>query len=167
VNVLRVRATILAVALCAASSSLGCVSKPVLELYSARVASASQQGVGLELTMQVNNKNSFDVKIRNVRASVLLAGRHQMPPIAYDPNQWLGAGRSTLVRVPAVIPWNQVGPLLRTTARSSEISYRVKGLADVTAVRMLGIQVNDYELDEEGSVPRSALLRAAGRGFGL
>jgi hypothetical protein len=142
----------------------GCPSKPVLELHGAQVASASPAGVGVKLMMRVNNHNAFDVKVRNVRASVVIAGRFRLPRIQYNPDQWLPAGKWVLVPVPVVIPWQLIGPLAATTVGSNEIGYRVKGLADVTAVRMLGIQVNDQELDEEGSVSRAQLLMAAGRG---
>ena len=142
----------------------GCPSKPVLELHSARLQSATPTGVGLDVYMRVNNENAFDVQIRNVRANVTIAQRYVLPPIQYNPDQWLGANQSTLVRVPMVVPWHLVAPLVSTTAGSDTIGYRVTGLADVTAVRMLGIEANDYELDEQGAVSRAELLLAAGRG---
>ncbi|RLB46644.1 MAG: hypothetical protein DRI90_27155 [Deltaproteobacteria bacterium] len=143
---------------------VGCPSKPVLELHGARVESASPAGVGLKLMMRVNNDNAFDVKVRNVRASVVIAERFRLPRIQYNPDQWLPAGKWVLVPVPVVIPWQLVGPLLATSVGSNEIGYQVRGLADVTAVRMLGIRVNDQELDDEGSLSRVELLMAAGRG---
>ncbi len=154
----------LALLLVLLTCAAGCPSKPVLELHGARVESASPMGIRIQLMMRVNNDNAFDVKVRNVRASVVIAERFALPRIQYNPDQWLPAGKWVLVPVPVVIPWQLVGPLLATTVGSNEISYRVKGLVDVTAVRMLGIRVNDQAIDDEGSVSRMQLLMAAGRG---
>jgi hypothetical protein len=63
-----------------------------------------------------------------------------------------------------VLPWPLVAPLMATTLGSDRISYNVRGLVDVTAVRMLGIEKNDYAIDEEGSVSRAQLVVAAARG---
>lgn len=142
----------------------GCVTKPVVELHSARLASASPQGVGLDVYLQVNNYNAFDVQVRNVRCNVTLADRYQLPPLQFSPNQWLPADKSTLVRVPMVVPWTLIPSLLSATLGLETITYRARGAADVTAVRMLGIQRNDYALDEKGEVTRMGLVIAAGRG---
>lgn len=151
---------VLALAFC-----VGCVSKPVLELHSARVTSASPAGVGMTLLMRVNNENSFDVKVRNVRAHVTIANGFHLPPVHYNPERWLPAGESTIVPVPVVVPWPMIGPLASMTMRSRVIHYRVTGMVDVTAVRMLGIESDDHQLDENGSISRNALIQAAGRGF--
>ena len=146
---------------------LGCPSKPVLELHGARLQSATPMGIGMTLIMRVNNDNAFDVKVRHVRVSAIIGRRYQLPMIRYNPEIWLPAGRSTQVPVPVVIPWHLVGPLIATTAGSNYIDYRVRGAVDVTAVRMLGIQRNDYAVDDEGRVSRMQLLAAAGRGAGI
>jgi hypothetical protein len=147
-----------------AVGAAGCVSKPVLQLHSARVDSASPMGVGVTLLMKVNNDNVFDVQVRNVRASVVIANRFRLPPIHYNPARWMPANGTALVPVPVVIPWTMIGPLLGTTAGSVSVTYRVTGLADVTAVRSLGFETNDYELDERGAISREALVMAATRG---
>jgi hypothetical protein len=143
----------------------GCVSEPVLELYGARISSASPQGVGLTMMMKVTNHNAFDVKVRNVRASVSVADRFSLPFLQYNPDQWLNANQSTIVNVPLVIPWQLVGPLVSASIGSNSVRYHVHGYADVTAVRLLGIERNDYELNEDGAFSRMDLLMAAGRGF--
>jgi len=142
----------------------GCVSKPVVELHSARLAMASPQGIGMDVFLRVNNENAFDVQVRNVNVNVVIAKRFALPPVQFSPNQWLPADKSTLVRVPMVVPWPMVAPLLSATIGSKVITYRARGTADVTAVRMLGIQRNDYPLNEEGELSRSALVAAASRG---
>jgi len=142
----------------------GCVTTPVVELHSAHLATANAQGVGLDIFVKVNNDNVFDVKIRNVRAKVVMGERFALPPLQFNPDQWLPAKRHTLVRVPMVVPWTMVPALLAHTAGSETISYTVVGAADVTAVRMLGIQRNDYPIDDEGELSRAQLAAAATRG---
>lgn len=143
----------------------GCVSEPVLELYGARVSSASPQGVGLTMMMKVTNHNAFDVKVRNVRATVTVADRFRLPYLQYNPDQWLPAGQATVLNVPLVIPWALVGPLVSASIGGNAVHYHVIGFADVTAVRLLGIERNDYSLEEDGVFSRMDLLMAAGRGF--
>lgn len=143
----------------------GCVSEPVLELYGARISSASPDGVGLTMMMKVTNHNAFDVKVRNVRATVTVADRYRLPYLQYNPDQWLPAGQSTVLNVPMLIPWNLVAPLVSASLGGSAVRYHILGYADVTAVRLLGIERNDYQLDEDGAFSRMDLLMAAGRGF--
>ena len=142
----------------------GCVSKPVLELYGARVAGVTPQGVTLLMTMKVNNDNSFDVKVRNVRANVSIQHQYMLPYLQYDPEQWLASDASTLVPVPMTIPWQLVTPLLTTSVGSPMVQYHMHGFADVTATRLLQIERNDYMLDEDGAFSRFDLVVAAGRG---
>jgi hypothetical protein len=140
----------------------GCADKPTLRLHHAELRSASLRGVGLDVYMTVNNPNSFDIQIRNVRVVVEFAGRYALPEILDSPNQWLPAGESTILRVPVAIPFAIVPSLVNETARSPELRYTVKGSADVTAVRALGVEKDDYPIDEAGVLSRSALLAAAG-----
>ena len=143
----------------------GCVSEPVLELYGARVTAATPAGVQLTMQMKVTNNNSFDVKVRNVRASVTIANRFQLPYLQYNPDQWLNANQATVINVPMVIPWTLVAPLAATSLGSNAVHYHIIGYADVTAVRMLGIEKNDYQLDADGVFSRVDLIMAAGRGI--
>ena len=144
--------------------SMGCVSQPLLEVYGVHVQAASPTGVGLNMQLRVNNKNAFDVKVRSVRVLVTIADKYTLPLISHSPDKWLASNGSTLIDVPVTVPWNMVTPLLATTAGSTEVDYHVTGSADVTAVRALGIEVDDYEVDEDGTVSRAALVLAAARG---
>jgi len=139
----------------------GCVSKPKMELHHAEVRTAGPMGIGLQVFLKVNNQNSFDVQVRNVRVRTVMQGRWGLPPVSYSPNQWLPANRSTVVSCPVLIPWPTVGPLLAETVASPTITYHVTGEADVTAIRSLGIKSDNYPVDEEGSIPRIAVLQTA------
>lgn len=146
-----------------AVSAQACVHKPTMQLVRADVSAATPAGIGLTVLLKVKNDNSFDVEVRNVRVQTTVQDRWVLPPVAYSPNQWLPADATTLVQAPVVIPWPLVLPLLAETATSPTISYHVKGSADVTAVRSLGIQSNDYPVDEGGTIPRSQIVAAAQR----
>jgi len=132
-----------------------------MELHHAQVQTAGPMGIGMNVFLRVNNENSFDVQVRNVRVQTTMQGRWTLPPVAYSPNQWLPADGSTIVSAPVLIPWPLVGPLLAETAMNEQIEYRVQGHADVTAIRSLGIRSDDYPVDETGSIPRIAVLQAA------
>lgn len=147
-------------------TATGCFSKPVASLHSVKVRAFGPQGVGLDMVMQVRNDNLFDVQVREVRCSVLVAEEFRLPAINYNPQQWLPAGRSTYVHVPVVVPWPMVTPMLAHTVGSDTVEYQVRGWVDVTAVRLLGIRRNDHPFDDDGEVSRAQLLQAAVRGMG-
>ena len=141
----------------------GCVSKPTMELHHAEVRTASPAGIGMDVYLKVHNDNGFDVQVRNVRVQTTMQGRWTLPGVQYSPNQWLPAGQTTIVAAPVVIPWPMVVPLLAETAASPTIEYRVRGSADVTAIRSIGIRSNNYPVDETGTIPRAAVVQAAAR----
>lgn len=145
-----------------ALSVSGCASKPTLHVHHAQIRSASFQGVGLDLYVAVHNDNSYDIQIRNVRARVVIANRYPLPPLTFSPQQWLPSGEKTLVRVPMVIPYPMIPAILQETILSPVIPYSVQGSADVTAIRLLGIEKDNYPLNERGSVLRQELVIAAG-----
>ena len=146
----------------AALASAGCAQKPTMHLHHAELRSASFQGVGLDVILRVHNPNTYDVKIRNVNVRVLLAGRYTLPSVVYSPNQWLPAGEDSYVRAPMLIPYALIPQLLRETVLSPMIRYRVQGSADVTAVRLLGVERDNFPVNEEGAFARSDLAAAAG-----
>ncbi len=140
----------------------GCAERPTMRLHHAEVRFASLQGVGLDIFMSVDNTNSFDIQIRNVRVEVFLANRYNLPAIDYSPNTWLPAGEKTVLRVPVVIPYTLVPQLVNETANSLYINYHVRGSADVTATRAFGVERDHYPIDEGGSIARNDMLAAAG-----
>lgn len=141
----------------------GCsAERPTLRLHHAELRSASLRGIGLDVYMSVDNPNSFDIEIRNVRVTVTFAERYALPTIDYSPNQWLAAGQSTVLRVPVAIPFTLVPGVVQEARQSPTLKYTVKGSADVTAVRALGVERDNYPIDETGTLVRDELLAAAG-----
>src|SRR5205823_5276196 len=106
----------------------GCPQQPVVLLHTAHIAGVSQYGVNVKLTLRVSNPNPYDVRVRNVRAQVVIADRFMLPYLRFDPEQWMPANSWSYVDVPTTIPLNMVTPLLATTAQSSVINYHVSGL---------------------------------------
>lgn len=155
------RLSIFAALTALALGSFGCVSRPVISVDHAEVRGASLSGVGIVVFLEIDNPNSYDVQIRNVRADVTVAGTYRLTPIEASPNKWLPAKQTTMVSVPAWIPWTLVPALLAESQGTGEISYQVKGTADVTAVRALGIDQDNYPIDEKGTIPRQMIADAA------
>ncbi|HSN99651.1 MAG TPA: LEA type 2 family protein [Candidatus Nanopelagicales bacterium] len=158
----RAAALMLALGTLGALGATACARTPTMRLHHAELRSASFAGVNLDVVLRVHNPNSYDVRIRNVRVRVRIEDRYDMPPVQYSPNQWLPAGEDTLVRAPVLIPYALIPQLLRETVRSPVIRYRAQGNADVTAVRLLGIERDNVPVNEEGAVDRLALIAASG-----
>lgn len=150
-----------AAAAVAIAATPACASKPVMQVKSAQVTGVGLTGVGVNVTTSITNHNSFDIMVRRVNATVTIANRYTMGPMEVQPNVWLGAKQTTDVVTPVVIPWPLVLPLLAETVGSESIPYRVQGSADVTATRLLGVRVNNEQVDETGVIPRAMVLSAA------
>src|SRR5512140_3024694 len=72
----RRRRGALALLITSLALAAGCVSKPVVSLDHAALASASIQGLGLAVVLKIQNPNSYDVQVRNVHVAVTVAGRY-------------------------------------------------------------------------------------------
>ena len=70
---------------------------------------------------------------------------------------WLAADRVTSVRVPISIPFDMGLSLLRESAASPIIVYRLTGRADVTATSTFRVESDDYAVDEQGTISRQQI----------
>ena len=77
--------------------------------------------------------------------------------VGWFPDAFTSFGRGTFL----LAPWDALFYILAQTIGSQTIAYHFRGTADVTAVRMLGIQRNDYPVDEGGTISRMALASTA------
>jgi len=139
----------------------GCVTQPAVTVHHAEVRGLSAFGLNVLIFLQIRNDNAFDVQVRNVHCNVVFGRGYTLGPIDFAPNQWLPSNQATLVPVPVSIPYQLVPALISETAGSFAIPYYVKGTADVTATRALGIERNNYPIDEGGAVPRQMVVDAA------
>ena len=147
--------------LAAASVPMGCASKPTMKVQHAQVSGVGPMGIGLNVTIQVYNPNSFDVAVRRVRSQTTVANMYVLPPSDVSPNVWLPAKKTTFVTAPVIVPWSLVPGILTASMGAEEIPYHVTGSADVTATRAIGLEVNNQALDEQGMIPRQLMLSAA------
>ena len=168
---LRRAVAVLAVSLASLTVS-GCAKKPTMHLNHAEVSGVRfgfplQIGVIMTVAMDVTNPNSYDVAVRQVRGTVLMANRYSLP-VDYTPpggnGLWLPAKQVTQVRVPTTIPVGMAAALLAESMASPQIPYRFQGRADVTATRTFQLEKDDYVVDEQGYVSRQQ-IEAAIRGF--
>jgi hypothetical protein len=135
-----------------------CVKKPELKLHHAEIRAASMYGLGMEVFLVVNNSNSYDVQVRNIRATVTLANQYSVP-LQFSPNSVLPSGRSVIIAVPMTVPWAMLPGLITASSGSATVPFRVRGNADVTAMGF--IDRDEYPVDEEGTIPRQAFVDAA------
>lgn len=152
-----------------ALAALGCVSKPTMHLHHAEMRGVQAQ-IGLPPTVTVtmsvffavHNPNSYDVAIRRVRGTTVLADKYAMPVeyIAPGDGLWLPSDRTTLVEVPVSVPVQTGMAVVAEAQLSPQVKYHFVGKADVTGTRTLKIESDDYEVDETGWIPREQ-IRAA------
>lgn len=144
----------------ALSAAPGCVSKPAVTVHHAELRGLSAWGLSVMILLQVRNDNSYDVQIRNINVHTTF-GRGLHLPVVFSPNQWLPSNQTTFVQVPVTIPWTALPQLVAESSGNYAIPYHVKGVADVTATRSLGIERDNYPVDEGGSIPRQMVVDAA------
>lgn len=138
----------------------GCVSKPAVTVHHAELRGLSAWGLQVMILLQVRNDNGYDVQLRNVNVSTTF-GRGLRLPVMFSPNQWLPSNQTSFVQVPVTIPWTAIPQLVAETNGAYAIPYHVKGVADVTATRSLGIERDNYPVDEGGAIPRQLVVDAA------
>ncbi|HEU4410406.1 MAG TPA: hypothetical protein VFS43_34445 [Polyangiaceae bacterium] len=149
---------IFALASLASTALQACVRKPEVKLHHAAVRGATMYGLGMDVFLIINNTNSYDVQVRNVRATVTLARQYAVP-LQFSPNTVLPSGRSVVLAVPMMVPWAVVPGLVAASAGSPTVPYTVRGNADVTALGF--VDRDEYPVDEAGTIPRQAFVDAA------
>ena len=148
----------------AATFASGCVKKPTMTVDHADVAGITvtlppSVGLRLQIYIDVYNPNSYDVAVRAVRGTVVLAGRHTVPVQFKAPGEgvWLESDTTTRVVVPVEIPLTTSLAILGESAASPTVPYHFAGSADVTATRSLKIEADDYSVSEDGFITRDQM----------
>lgn len=157
---------LVALALFVATSS-GCASKPTMtlkhaELSGVRIAFPPTLGVLMTVVLDVYNPNSYDVAVRAMRGTAVMAEKYSLP-IDYKPGGegvWLASKATTTIRVPVTIPVELGLQLLRESYMTQTVPFRVVGTADVTATRTFKIEKDNYSVDETGTFSRQQLEMA-------
>lgn len=143
-------------ALCLAATA--CVETPKVRLHHADIQGASLGGAVIDVVIEIQNPNGYDIQLRDVTAETTFAGKYRLPPIVIHPNQWLPAGRATQVHVPTTLPWLMIPGILAETVLSPKVTFHVRGTANVTATRTFGIEEDNYPIELAGEMPRQAML---------
>lgn len=154
----------------ASATTTGCASKPTMTLKHAEISGVQfgfppQVGVVMTVVLDVTNTNSYDVAVRAMRGTAVLADKYTLP-IDYRPGGegvWLAADATTTLRVPVTVPLDLALTLLRESYTSPSVSFRVIGSADVTATRTFKIEKDNYSVDERGTFSRQQLEMAIPR----
>ena len=154
---LPARAALFAGALLGLAAS-GCVETPRVRLHHADIQGASLMGAVIDVVIEIQNPNSYDIKLRDITAETTFAGKYNLPPIVMHPDLWLPAGQTTQVHVPTTLPWLMIPGILAETVLSPKVTYRVHGSANVTATRTFGIEEDNYPLDLQGEIPRQLMV---------
>lgn len=118
-----------------------------------------QAAITMTAYVEVRNPNSYDVAVRAVRGTVMLAEKYPLP-IDYrttGEGVWLPSDKTTELRVPIAIPVQLALQLMREAYTQPSIPFRLMGKADVTATRSLKIEKDDYSLDEKGIITREQM----------
>jgi len=155
-----------AIALCGAASA-GCASKPTMKLNHAEISGVRlgfppTVGVVMTMVLDVYNPNSYDVAVRAMRGTAVMAERYTLP-IDFRPGGdgvWMASKATTTLRVPVTVPIDLALTLLRESYTSPTIPFRVTGTADVTATRTFQIEKDNYGVDESGTFSRQQLEMA-------
>lgn len=153
-------------------ASTGCAKKPSMRLHHAevsgvRMAFPPSLAVVMTVVVDVYNPNSYDVAIRAVRGTVILADRYTVPLEWVVPGDgvWLTSDATTQVRVPVTLPVELALTMVREAYTMPSIPYRFMGRADVTATRTLKVEKDDYAVDERGWIARQQVEQALRLGF--
>jgi hypothetical protein len=149
---------IFALASLALTTLPACVRKPEVKLHHAEVKAATMYGLGMEVYLIIHNTNSYDVQVRNIRATVTLARQYPVP-LYFSPNSVLPSGRQIVLAVPMTVPWSIVPGLVAASAGSQVVPYTVRGNADVIALGF--VERDEYPVDEAGTIPRQTFVNAA------
>jgi len=147
-----------------ALGATGCASKPTMRLNHAeisgmRIGFPPSVGVVMTMVIDVYNPNSYDVAIRAMRGTVVLADRYTLPIDfrAQGDGLWLASDNTTSARIPVTVPMDLALQLLRETYTTPVVTFRVIGAADVTASRTFQIEKDNYAVDERGTFTRQQL----------
>lgn len=132
------------VLLAGCSSMLSSVVKPPkISNESLQVSSANLQHVDLNLKLDVENPNGFELPLENLRAEVFVKDKTLLSK-HWEKLPTLAAKGRTAVELPFQVAWTDLMSLGLNILQDAEIPYRIKGTLSVK-----GISV---PFDETGSL---------------
>jgi LEA14-like dessication related protein len=119
--------SLLAVAALGGCAALGnTLKEPDVRLERVVVRDVGVRGGSLDLVVEVDNPNGFDLRGTEVELGFDVEGSH-VGDVRYDDDFSVDRGGSTTLTLPMRFEWAGVGSALRTALSSGEIPYRMKG----------------------------------------
>jgi len=122
-----------AVGLLALAAALGgcaglgnALKEPDVRLERVLVRDVGLRGGNLDLLVEVDNPNAFDLRGTEVELGFDVEGSH-VGDVRYDDEFSVDKGGRTTLTLPLRFEWAGVGSALRTALSSGEIPYEMKG----------------------------------------
>ena len=164
-----------------ASGVTGCVHDPTVRFNHAELNGVGFTGfpprltVALTTVVDVTNGNSFDIAVRGMRGTAIMADRYPLPidfhpgapkpglfgtGTAATPDQglWLRAGQTTPMRLPVDLPIELAAALLREGWNAPVVEFHVVGTVDVTGTSSLQVKKDNFPVDLRGVITRQQIL---------
>lgn len=111
----------------AACAGLGnTLKEPAVRLERVVVRDVSVRGGNLDLMVDIDNPNAFDLRGTEVELGFDVEGSH-VGDLRYADEFSVDRGGRTTLRLPLRFEWAGVGGTLRTALNSGEIPYQMKG----------------------------------------
>jgi LEA14-like dessication related protein len=102
------------------------LEEPGVRLERVIVRDVGVRGGSLDLMVEVDNPNGFDLRGTEVELGFDVEGSH-VGDVRYDDDFSVDRGGSTTLTLPMRFEWAGVGSALRTALSYGEIPYRMKG----------------------------------------
>jgi LEA14-like dessication related protein len=102
------------------------LKEPDVRLERVLVRDVGLRGGNLDLLVQVDNPNAFDLRGTEVELGFDVEGSH-VGDVRYDDDFSVDKGGRTTLTLPLRFEWAGVGSALRTALSAGEIPYQMKG----------------------------------------
>jgi hypothetical protein len=133
-----------------------------VEVNGVQVGFPPSPALQVTIVLEAYNPNSYDVAVRAMHGTATFQDRDSIP-IDFRPEGegiWLSTKRTSLVRVPVVVPVDTALRIITQAALSDLVPYHIVGKADVTATRTLKIEKDNFEVDDRGEIGRREIERS-------
>lgn len=116
----------LAVGICGCAALGNTLKEPDIRLDRVIVREVGIRGGNLDLMVEVDNPNAFDLRGTEVELGLDVEGSH-VGDVRFDDEFTVDKGSLTTLTLPLRFEWAGVGSALRTALASGELPYEMKG----------------------------------------
>jgi LEA14-like dessication related protein len=139
--------------------AVGCETPetPTIQPEKVTVTSATKEGLGIDVALQVTNPNSIGLSVRKMKAKVILDGTTELGTVDVPSKISLPKKSTTRVVIPAKVGWGAAAAVALAAANRPTIPFTVTGTANVG-----GDNLNvDVPFTVNGELTRDQLMQAA------